>query len=259
MIGIYKIVNPKGKVYIGQSINIEKRIKDYKYSLAKQQPKLNRSFVKYGYENHVFSIIDECEVSELNDKERYYQELYNCIGSMGLNLSYVKSTDRNGFHSEETKLKISINNPKNRLGTKLTDKQKEHLRNINLGKKASISTRNKISNSLKGVNKGKKHTEETKLKLREINLGKKASEETKLKMSNIQSKMSIDVKNKRAEGVRNYYKNNISHMLGKKLPKKHLDNIKIGHQKMIILDNDTGIFYFSLSDIKRTYNISIIN
>jgi len=30
MIGIYKITSPSNKVYIGQSINIEKRFKSYK-------------------------------------------------------------------------------------------------------------------------------------------------------------------------------------------------------------------------------------
>jgi hypothetical protein len=30
IVGIYKITSPSGKVYIGQSINIERRIKEYK-------------------------------------------------------------------------------------------------------------------------------------------------------------------------------------------------------------------------------------
>ena len=38
--GIYKITNPKGKVYIGQSIDIYKRFKSYKYSGFKMQRKL---------------------------------------------------------------------------------------------------------------------------------------------------------------------------------------------------------------------------
>lgn len=29
MIGIYKITSPSGKIYIGQSGNLEKRLKDY--------------------------------------------------------------------------------------------------------------------------------------------------------------------------------------------------------------------------------------
>ena len=37
MIGIYKITNPKGKIYIGQSINIENRFKVYKRYNCKGQ------------------------------------------------------------------------------------------------------------------------------------------------------------------------------------------------------------------------------
>ena len=35
MIGIYKITNPSGKIYIGQSINIENRKKIYSKSICK--------------------------------------------------------------------------------------------------------------------------------------------------------------------------------------------------------------------------------
>ena len=35
IIGIYKITNPTGKIYIGQSINIEVRLKSYKKKLTK--------------------------------------------------------------------------------------------------------------------------------------------------------------------------------------------------------------------------------
>ena len=47
MIGIYRITNPKGKVYIGKSININKRLDFYKYnSHRKNQHKLNNSISK---------------------------------------------------------------------------------------------------------------------------------------------------------------------------------------------------------------------
>jgi excinuclease UvrABC nuclease subunit len=42
MVGIYKITNPNGKVYIGQAINIDKRIQKYKWiSAIQKQPKIN--------------------------------------------------------------------------------------------------------------------------------------------------------------------------------------------------------------------------
>ena len=106
MIGIYKITNPKGKIYIGQSINIKRRFKDYKNSLKKSQHKIYNSFKKFGYDNHTFEIIEKCLESELNDRERYYQDLYSSIGNKGLNCMLTKSFDRSGKHSEATILKF---------------------------------------------------------------------------------------------------------------------------------------------------------
>lgn len=84
MTGIYKITNPKGKVYIGQSIDVEKRFYTYKKLHCKRQPILYNSLKKYGTQNHTFEILCECEISELNKKERYYQDLY-CVIRYGLN------------------------------------------------------------------------------------------------------------------------------------------------------------------------------
>jgi group I intron endonuclease len=61
MIGIYKITSPSGRIYIGQSINIKRRFKEYNSRLGKGQLLLNRSFLKYGVENHIFEIICFCE------------------------------------------------------------------------------------------------------------------------------------------------------------------------------------------------------
>jgi group I intron endonuclease len=137
MIGIYKITNPKGRVYVGQSIDIETRFKVYKREFGIGQTKLFNSFKKYGAENHVFEIIVECEVGELNEKERYYQELYNCIEN-GLNCNYVKTNSRSGKVSEETRIKMSAAQTGNKKW---------------LGKKHTEETKLKMSNSIKGIKK----------------------------------------------------------------------------------------------------------
>ena len=95
MIGIYKITSPSGKIYIGQSVNIKDRLRAYRGLRCKKQVKLYRSLVKYGVINHVFEIVCECEIEELNDKERYYQELYDCIES-GLNCVLTGTNDKKG-------------------------------------------------------------------------------------------------------------------------------------------------------------------
>ena len=71
-IGIYKIESPSGKIYVGQSINIEYRFKSYlKMFRCKNQIKLFNSFQKYGPENHIFEIIELCEFNELNNTSKH--------------------------------------------------------------------------------------------------------------------------------------------------------------------------------------------
>jgi group I intron endonuclease len=105
MIGIYKITNPKGKIYIGQSRDIEHRFYYYKLSnkWIKEQRKLYNSLQKYGHENHLFEIIEECSEGLLNEKEIYWINYFDSVNN-GLNLKYG---GLGGKHSEETKQNIS--------------------------------------------------------------------------------------------------------------------------------------------------------
>lgn len=77
MVGIYKIVNPNGKIYIGQSVNIFRRFAQYS-QLSKNciGPKLFNSLNKYGYLNHEFSLIDICHVEDLNHLETLWKKFY---------------------------------------------------------------------------------------------------------------------------------------------------------------------------------------
>jgi group I intron endonuclease len=104
MIGIYRITSPTNKVYIGKSINVENRINEYKYiSRRKLQHKLNNSINKHGLENHIFEIIEECTLENINEREIYWIDHYNCVEN-GLNLKYG---GEGGKHSFETKNKTS--------------------------------------------------------------------------------------------------------------------------------------------------------
>ena len=103
MVGIYKILNPKGKIYIGQSVNIEKRKYYYQTLHCKKQIMLYNSLKKYGWENHYFEIIEECSVEQLDVREMYWGQFYNTLED-GLNLRLGKG---GGLMSERTKNKIS--------------------------------------------------------------------------------------------------------------------------------------------------------
>jgi group I intron endonuclease len=107
--GIYKITNPVGAVYIGESKDIYKRWnRDYKYLICKGQRKLYNSFVKYGVENHTFEIIKECKIEEIPYYERHYQEYYNVLDrEFGLNLKYTNVCEKKQVYSEESCKKMS--------------------------------------------------------------------------------------------------------------------------------------------------------
>lgn len=103
MIGIYKIENLiNGKVYIGQSSNIKSRWTTYKWiALSNNLPEsvqsllnypIYQAFKKYGYQNFKFSVIEECSIKQLNEREVYWIKYYNsCIltpNNNGYNASY---------------------------------------------------------------------------------------------------------------------------------------------------------------------------
>lgn len=108
-IGIYMIQNMcNNKVYIGQSIDIERRWNDHKYKLNNNKHEnlhLQDSFNKYGESNFVFSILCECETDQLNDLEIYYIDKYKSYNSKyGYNLTF--GGDYNFAFNDDTIIKM---------------------------------------------------------------------------------------------------------------------------------------------------------
>lgn len=148
MIGIYKITSPNGKVYIGQSVNIEKRFYSYtKLHNCKSQVVLYRSFLKHGVENHIFETLEECLEIELNNKERYYQDAFDAIGKNGLNSKLTKSTDKSGKMSEEAKLNLSVSrkNLSESARKNISIGQKNKCKSVNIRQGITLS-KNKNNN-----------------------------------------------------------------------------------------------------------------
>ena len=94
--GIYKITNPSGFSYIGQSLKIPRRLHNYKKLKCKGQPHLYNSLLKYGYENHVIEILWKCEYDKLNEcnlknklniLEEEYIKKHNTLHPNGMNLT----------------------------------------------------------------------------------------------------------------------------------------------------------------------------
>ena len=83
--GIYKIENLNNhKIYIGQSIEIEKRLIAHKNS--KDNFVIHRAIQKYGVENFSFEIIEECSKEELDDKECFWISHFNSLIPFGYNM-----------------------------------------------------------------------------------------------------------------------------------------------------------------------------
>jgi group I intron endonuclease len=169
--GIYKITSPTGKIYIGQSIDLKKRLNTYRsmYKSTKRQVKLYRSIEKYGWLNHQFDIIEYCSIEDLNCSERFWQDIFDVIGENGLNCILQNCGDARRICSQETKDKISkANSGENHpmFGKKQTEEaiklRTDKIRGENhylFGKNQQQETRDKISSTLKSrcVNVGGKN------------------------------------------------------------------------------------------------------
>lgn len=211
---IYKIVSPSGKIYIGLTCNIKNRFYRYKKANDSSQTLLFNSLRKYGFDNHIVSIIDSftSDISYAKGKEifwiRTYMTNFSKWGlSHGLNLTDGGEGCFGLVHSEERKKKTSEfmkgkpspfkgrkwteedkkrigdskRGNKNCVGLKRSDKQKEQISNRMKGNKLGgfIKGMPAWNKGLTGVQKSKykgvPRTKEVKEKIRQKLLGKPSS------------------------------------------------------------------------------------
>ena len=148
--GIYKITSPSGRVYIGEATNLKIRCSYYlNPNRIKGQRAIYNSLVKYSPENHKLEIVELCNHDILLERERYYQEIYDSVEN-GLNCFLTSTESKKMVWSKESITNMS----ENQMGEK----------NSFYGKKHSIESIKKISNSSKGSNNpnygGKLHTDD---------------------------------------------------------------------------------------------------
>ena len=152
---IYRITNPNGKIYIGQSEDWVKRMRDYKFNRASQQKLIYRSIKKYGWENHRVELIEYFPKNEIDSGEIHYISKYNCYykdNPNGLNMTRGGKTLMKGIKGIENPL----------FGRKKSEETKNKMRVYRIGKVAS---------------------DETKLKQRIAKLGTTQSNESKQRRS----------------------------------------------------------------------------
>lgn len=142
--GIYKIENKvNGKVYIGQSVNIPTRWRHHcavahNPSAAGYDYPLYKAIRKYGLENFDFSVLEYCELNELDEKEKFCIQKYDAINN-GYNQTLENSTS--GHY-------VKINDI---ILTEIIDLlQNSDLSQADIAKKFSLS-----KNTITNINKGK--------------------------------------------------------------------------------------------------------
>jgi group I intron endonuclease len=175
---IYKITNPSGKIYIGQTIDLKVRKNKYKYLNCKNKTRLYKSLLKYGWKNHTFEVLETIDIindQDLDTLEIKYIKQYNCF-IKGLNCTLGGQGGSGKAYSEESKLKMRNSQLGKKQSEETINKRIEKLK----GQKRSIEFKEKI----RSLKIGSVLSDETKKKLSEINKGKILSEETKTKISN---------------------------------------------------------------------------
>ncbi len=99
MVGIYKITNNlDNRVYIGRSIDVEKRIaKHFNYKITDIHGELDRDIRVLGKENFSWEILRECNESEMDDFEAIFIGVYDsCNPLKGYNKKSYATTTTNG-------------------------------------------------------------------------------------------------------------------------------------------------------------------
>lgn len=160
--GIYIFTNKiNGKVYVGESINIYKRITNYKYPKKSLRP-FESALIKYG--NSEFNLIVEYfpdfSKNDLLDLEEELILRFGCISPNGYNLLPRGTVPTKGVMSDTTRKKISL--------AKMGNKNR-------LGSIPSKETREKLSRARKGKPcpmKGRRHSPESLLKMSASHRGK---------------------------------------------------------------------------------------
>lgn len=76
--GIYKITNKiNGHYYVGQAVDIKARFREHRFSARHIEHKdhnspIHKALCKYGCDNFLYEVLEECTRTQLNDREIYW-------------------------------------------------------------------------------------------------------------------------------------------------------------------------------------------
>jgi group I intron endonuclease len=184
----YNFINRKR--YIGQAKSIRVRLKEHLFDLRRNQDLSNvlqNAWNKYEEENFHISIIEECAIEDLDEREIFWiKELHSHVSEWGYNIAYGGASGNRGIkRSDETKAKISAS----KKGEKRTKEFCDEISKRMKGWNPTEETRYKMSQSHMGIKYAKESWEKRlaayppKRGEENPNYGRRNTEKTKNQMS----------------------------------------------------------------------------
>lgn len=148
MVGIYKITNPEGFVYIGQTLDWLRRERDYKALKCRTQYKLYNSLLKYGWFHHKFELIHELpsdiNKSILDNYEKLYISQYKSNGTKYPEVGGLNLTDGGKGVSGSSFIRKAKKKSNTLLGIPKSDEHKRKISEALKGRKLSEEHKNKL-------------------------------------------------------------------------------------------------------------------
>lgn len=193
---IYQIKNSEtGKCYIGQTTDFKRRKREHLNELRKHKHSnlyLQNAFDKYGEDCFEFTILEECDKEQANEREIFWLNNFGGFDSYD-NYNLCQAGGAKGI-SEETKEKLRSKTVSEETRRKMSEAKKGIKLNLTDEQRKRIGERNRQNFS------GRRHTEESKKKMSESlkasasrhsswgMTGKHHSEETKKRISESETK-----------------------------------------------------------------------
>jgi group I intron endonuclease len=175
--GIYSIKNKiTGKVYVGQAINIKNRIAGHfkRLNAGKHHcAHLQLSYQKYGKENFIYSVLEECSKERLTEREQYWMDYYRDRGLY--NTAPAAGSNAGMKFSAEVRAKMAAK----LTGRPVSEETRAKMSRSRMGWSPSDETRAKMSVAKRNL------SDETKKKMSEAHKGKTHSFEVREKMSKV--------------------------------------------------------------------------
>lgn len=185
---IYLITNTlNNKQYVGKTIlGLDARWSSHRASAnGGSSYYFHRAIRKYGPDVFDCEVLEEATDDTLDDRERYWiaelKPAYN-MTSGGEGGDYWRGKEFSVEHRR--KLSDAL---RRRKRSPMSEEQKEKLRKVNLGKKASVETKIKMSKKRKGVPHSPEHTAKLIPHLREANERRRQLAKRKSGVSQIDS------------------------------------------------------------------------